>query len=318
VADPVWAVLLRSRNCPGGHLRKLQTEAQCSVVVDRTSARIRVAGTTKQVEAAQAWLWRLHEDCDSVQVWLGPHVRAPEALASEAEARSLGVRVDLRRQRGGGCMARVQGLAPEVQKAVEVLRSAALQSPMFMGGSTTAGTDGLSETGRSSQSAGSCGGCADKNVPVDKPKDEGLDSGTRTPSDWGDAATPRAQVGAKGASGGVASPVAGGPGGAVVGTQLRLDAAPFTPSRDAAGLRSSAPSFTPQPHERPSRTEDGAMSLAERLAQQFPSARIIVGAPDEMLLAESQNPPGSVGRLELQMKRLKDLLEQDKARALRF
>lgn len=59
--------------------------------------------------------------------------------------------------------------------------------------------------------------------------------------------------------------------------------------------------------------DEGALSLAARLAAQFPSARIIIGAPDEqprMLEA------GTPGRLERQMQRLKDLLEEDRQERL--
>jgi len=57
-------------------------------------------------------------------------------------------------------------------------------------------------------------------------------------------------------------------------------------------------------------------SLADLLAQQFPTARIIVGAPDEQqkTASEVQAEQPREGRLEMQMNKLKELLERDRAR----
>lgn len=307
VAEPVWTVLLQGRDSPGGHLSRLQKEARCRVVVDRASARVRVAGTLAQVEAAQSWLWRLHEDCDCVQLWLGPHVDAPEALAAEAEAGSPSVRVDVQRQCCGGYSARVQGLTREVLRAVETVRAAALQSPTLTG--STAAADGLSEeSGGSSNSAGSNLGRAGQGPLPGVAAGCGYDSGARTPSDWGDGGEAPAQerllwerdVNEEDAT--------------------ALMPAPFVPACACSPTRTGEASFAtllPHHEERARAEDDGAMSLAERLAQEFPSARIIIGAPDEQQQRLSRRgEPCSAGRLELQMKRLKQLLEQDKARPL--
>jgi len=169
VAEPVWAVLLRSRDRATGHLSVLQAlTPQCSVVVDRSSSRVRVAGTAQQVECAQAWLCRMHEDCDTAEVWLGPHVKSPDLLATEAEANSLEVHVEVQRQRGG-CVARVQGTTWEVQRVAGVLRAAASQSPSRTG--STAGTPCRLElsdkSGRSSKSTSSSGGRRSREPPLE-------------------------------------------------------------------------------------------------------------------------------------------------------
>jgi len=63
-------------------------------------------------------------------------------------------------------------------------------------------------------------------------------------------------------------------------------------------------------------------SLAELLAQQFPSARIIVGAPEELeKQAEPETPapePEPPNALEVQMRRLKELLEKDRGKSQRL
>lgn len=63
-----------------------------------------------------------------------------------------------------------------------------------------------------------------------------------------------------------------------------------------------------QPVQNQSRQDNGAQSLAARLAQEFPSARIIIGAPDSQEAAppkvEAQND------LDTKMRRLQELLKQ--------
>lgn len=70
----------------------------------------------------------------------------------------------------------------------------------------------------------------------------------------------------------------------------------------------------PTPKSRATREDDDAKKLASRLAQQFPSARIIVGAPD------CQEPPAPARKqekkkeapdtMECKMRKLQDLLQK--------
>jgi hypothetical protein len=62
----------------------------------------------------------------------------------------------------------------------------------------------------------------------------------------------------------------------------------------------------------PSKEDEGAKSLAARLAEKFPSARIIIGAPDAQeppAAKEEKQPPDG---LEAKMRRLRDLLTESK------
>merc|ERR1719221_2431794 len=97
-----------------------------------------------------------------------------------------------------------------------------------------------------------------------------------------------------------------------------LDVASFTPQHQPASC--VRPSAVVPPHVSTGRNrggaeDSGAVSLAETLARQFPSARIIIGAPDEQQQARGAHAAhGGEDRLEVQMKRLKELLEEDKGR----
>jgi len=59
----------------------------------------------------------------------------------------------------------------------------------------------------------------------------------------------------------------------------------------------------------------GGSLLARQLAQQFPSARIVIGDPDEEIeRAMFPDPEPEPSALDVQMRRLKELLEKDKVK----
>lgn len=75
----------------------------------------------------------------------------------------------------------------------------------------------------------------------------------------------------------------------------------------------------PAQYNNPSAREDkGANSLAARLAQEFPSARIIIGAPDSQASQEPRAPrevavapaPPAQDDLDSKMRRLQELLKR--------
>jgi len=339
IARAAWAVLLQSRTSPDGHLSRLQAASQCTIVVDRKESKVRIAGTSSQADVAQSWLWQLHESCDEARVRLSCGPKAAAMLAMEVEAATEGVKVDVTSQ-NGACSAHVYGLCNEVQCAVEQLRAGSVHSPVSTNESTTVGTD-LSDKSRSPNSSAR-GASADPLTGVEQP-------GLRTPSNWtstsargrSPAARPQVEDGwqrqkqkgpaqmlpngailvSNGANEG-APPMQTGPGNRDSQYHRQLKGTPPRAARREEGsLQESAAHARQELASTPSgmQFEDpGASSLAARLAREFPTARIFVGSPDEPALwQESRGEAGSnVGRLELQMQRLKELLDKSRAEPL--
>jgi len=132
VVDAVWRVLLQGRKSADSHLSRLQKSCDCSVTVDRTEPKIRVVGTSQQVECAEASLRRLGDLCETAKVKLPSHVKWPQAIATRAEGSGSGVKVELRRE-GGGFTAHVEGLSAEVRRAVEMINAEAQKAALPSG-----------------------------------------------------------------------------------------------------------------------------------------------------------------------------------------
>jgi len=265
------------------------------------------------VLAGQEWLLQLTARCDSIEVWLGTRVKDPEALVAEVEAGSLSIKVELlAKAPDNGQIAQIFGLAEEVQRAAEILRSA-LQIP------SPTPTHGSTATTAADFEISSEAGSPRK--------------GDQTPSDWGEA-EPTAEsplallqrnwLQSRTDQAAEQYPTRGdweevdslqnswAPAWTDLSAEQLTESAAGQGSSEwgEAGSSSTSPLALLQSNWAPTRAptaldeEDApAVSLAEQLARQFPSARIIIGAPDER--------GGPTDMLEVQMQRLRKLLDQD-------
>eukprot|EP00930_Biecheleria_cincta_P027510 TRINITY_DN19314_c0_g1_i1.p1 TRINITY_DN19314_c0_g1~~TRINITY_DN19314_c0_g1_i1.p1 ORF type:complete len:1890 (+),score=348.77 TRINITY_DN19314_c0_g1_i1:52-5670(+) len=118
VTEPAWVVLWRGRSERTGHLRRLEEEVHCSVLLERESCRLRVAGTSQEVESARLWLHELESECDSAEVHF--RVETSAEVLHRAEVGLVGVQ---QRRKGAWWTVRAFGIKDDVRRAVDVLQS---------------------------------------------------------------------------------------------------------------------------------------------------------------------------------------------------
>jgi len=386
LAEPSWTVLFKGRMSPSGPLSRLQADCHCSVVLDRGAFRIRIGGDKMETEAAQAWLQELHGGCDAIRVPLGSHVKAPESLVLEAENMSDSVGVSLVLKDKGSSSARVCGLAVDVCRVVDFLRSSTSAPEPSAKRMTGPRADDQLSSARiplrkpASKTESSLRmSPRDSSPPASRVRSSAVK--VRFACDEGDASVDDSDAGCFAATTSQKSRPAAGRvvhehrsherpssrqnqsssvrqvvrdvAASIREDRLSTDAVSWrehgagqasfsSPTRKSSNYSSSTGSEIlagPMATSREISTampmvsvtanalehlNDGASTMAARLAREFPCARIIIGAPDEPLPPASQlvevpfaNSLGTPISLEGKMQRLQELIEQGRGETKR-
>jgi hypothetical protein len=347
VADSVWKLLLQ-----GSHLRDLQEDCKCNIVVDHDSPWIMVNGTEHQAETVQISVMQLLDKCENTRARPQNNVKSSEEPAK------------LPRNSNGRLRARDRG-KKNVDGHKDWIDSGAHNAEVRAGTPTTAA------------SMPSTLGSLSPNDSLNS-MHESARAGARTPSDFGQFSPREMQTyppeqawsssndawagnwapdGNYYASSGYApdgnymaayndpasacyfapmpnatnsSPSGGGvnvsmPRPAARGTQAAVSSARRARIRNTAlpsaerGDQHLEKPGKPQPREaRHSHGDAGANSLATRLAQQFPGARIHIGAPEQEPLRPEKPPekpktaPTAPETMESKMRKLQELLSSSR------
>jgi hypothetical protein len=271
VADNVWRVLLQSQKSEKGYLCRMQEETGCSILVDPHTPRIRLAGSTKEAEAAQFWLWQLYDKCETSE--------APTPAKEKGSDKGrYNAKQDVGSDKDVIAKSRDVGSSRRDNNAGRCRDATILDS---IGKGEEAGGMGKSTSGK----------CVDDSKDHSNIKTKLTDD-------------------AQGACYFVPMPM---PMPTVPVSVVPLGVAPAgqfpLPLANCPGDIFGA--HCPATYSQPAR-DDGANSLAAHLAEKFPSARIIVGAPDAQdtpCPRETLAPPDS---LQSKMNRLQELLQQSR------
>eukprot|EP00928_Gymnodinium_smaydae_P041081 TRINITY_DN27815_c0_g1_i1.p1 TRINITY_DN27815_c0_g1~~TRINITY_DN27815_c0_g1_i1.p1 ORF type:complete len:1835 (-),score=414.23 TRINITY_DN27815_c0_g1_i1:114-5618(-) len=315
------------------NLARLQRETRCGATADAERPRVRVAGTPEEVAAAKEWM--LHFCCEQAER-KATAIIAPSAVgaAPAPNGASTGA--------GKAKVAKPQPSAlPEQRRsrswtrepAVRAKAATATAAPAVasVAAPATNPTNMFAESSAAKGGPELCGG-ADCRTPSPEP---GQHDGHHDHSFQGHAAATmdadswQWQVPAAAAAYFAGDVDAAGGGAFLVG-----DCVPyFGEVGDASGLTYAAtdPSAVyfdgdPAPYAFHGDEYAGAFgadfneapasSLAEQLAKEFPSARIIVGAPEALQEALPLQGQIEDNRLEAQMRRLGELLDRSRSEKL--